>query len=55
MTLYFVDLDRIAFEFPPIPEPTIRSRVQETMGVIMRCFPRVVGIRRLRSAASSSD
>jgi Protein of unknown function (DUF2652) len=48
MTSYFVDLDTVALPVPPLPQPTLLSRFRETAGVGLRCFPRVVGIRRLR-------
>jgi Protein of unknown function (DUF2652) len=48
MTLYFVDLDEIVLEQPPpSPRPSFPSRVRETLGVLLRSFPRVIGLRRL--------
>lgn len=49
MTSHFVDLDLIALEPPSLEEPTFPGRVRETVGVISRCFPRVVGLRRFRA------
>jgi hypothetical protein len=49
MSLYFVDLEGIALEPGPATQPTLPARFQETLGLIGRCFPRVVGIRRLRA------
>jgi hypothetical protein len=51
MTSYFLDLDKIALPIPPLPQPTLFGRIRETAGVGLRCFPRVVGIRRLRERA----
>ena len=48
MTSYFIDLDKVALAVPPLPQPALLSRIRETAGVGLRCFPRVVGIRRLR-------
>lgn len=48
MTSYFVDLDKVALAIPPLPQPTPLSRFRETVGVGLRSFPRVVGIRQLR-------
>lgn len=49
MTSFFVDLNGIAHE-PTVPEhPSLPARLRETGGVIVRCFPRVVGIRRFRA------
>jgi hypothetical protein len=49
-TSYFVDLKGIALDPVPVPKPTLLARVRETLGVIRRCFPRVVGIRKLRAS-----
>lgn len=50
MPAYFVDLTKdVPIELPPAPEPTLRGRVRETLGVSMRAFPRVVGLRPLRT------
>ncbi|MFL6015532.1 MAG: DUF2652 domain-containing protein [Gaiellaceae bacterium] len=48
MTSYFVDLGTVALAVPQLPQPTLLSRFRETAGVGLRCFPRVVGIRRLQ-------
>jgi hypothetical protein len=53
-TSYFVDLDMVALEVPPLPESTLLGRLRETAGVGLRCFPRVVGIRRLRERPEPS-
>ncbi|OLE36350.1 MAG: hypothetical protein AUG48_07640 [Actinobacteria bacterium 13_1_20CM_3_68_9] len=45
---YFVDLDRIALDPSPPPKPTLPRRLGETMGVALRGFPTVVGLRRSR-------
>lgn len=49
MTSYFVDLDPIAREPPALEEPTFPARLGETAGVILRCFPRVVGLLQFRA------
>jgi hypothetical protein len=49
MTSHFVDLDEIALEPPVREEPTFHVRLRETFGVIVRCFPRVVGLRKFRA------
>jgi len=49
MKAYFVDLDGIALEPAPTPNPTFAARLGETLGVIGRCSPRVAGIRKLRA------
>ena len=49
VTSYFVDLEPIALETPPLPEPTLLDRVRETVGVGLRCFPREIGIRKIRA------
>jgi Protein of unknown function (DUF2652) len=55
-TLYFVDLDEIALERPPQdPMPSLPSRVRETVGVGLRCFPRVVGVRRLHPRLDAEE
>ena len=48
MPLYFVDLDGLSIELPTLPEPSLSARVRATMGVGLRAFPAVVGVRRLR-------
>ena len=48
VTSYFVDLEPIALATPELPEPTLLERVRETVGVGLRCFPREIGVRRLR-------
>jgi hypothetical protein len=48
MTSYFVDLDKVALAVPPLPQPTLLSRVRETAGVGLRSFP----TRRRDSPAS---
>jgi len=50
VTSYFVDLDGIALEPGPAARPTLPARFHETLGVVGRCFPRVVGLRKLRAA-----
>jgi hypothetical protein len=46
---YFVDLGDVPIELPPPPEPTLRGRVRETLGVGMRSLPQVIGVRPLRA------
>ena len=47
-SLYFVDLERMALPRPEPPKPTFPRRLRETLGVGMRSFPRVVGLRPMR-------
>lgn len=49
VTSYFVDLEPIALEAPVPAAPTFLERVRETVGVGLRCFPREIGIRKLRA------
>jgi Protein of unknown function (DUF2652) len=49
MTAHFIDLDTIALDRDTPVTPTVLSRLRETTAVIFRCFPRVVGLRRLRA------
>jgi hypothetical protein len=49
VTSYFVDLEPIALATPELAEATFLERVRETVGVGLRCFPREIGIRRLRA------
>ncbi|HEX7311678.1 MAG TPA: DUF2652 domain-containing protein [Gaiellaceae bacterium] len=54
VTSYFVDLEPIALETPAPPDPTFLERVSETVGVGLRCFPREIGIRKLRAPDRAS-
>jgi hypothetical protein len=49
MTTHFVDLDAIAREPSALENPGIPARLRETVGVIVRCLPRVVGISKFRA------
>jgi hypothetical protein len=44
--LYFVDLEGIAHQLPPLPEPSLGRKLQETLGLMTRTFPSLLGIRR---------
>ena len=44
--LYFVALDGSSIELPAVAEPTLPTRVRETIGFGIRAFPRVIGLRR---------
>ena len=46
--LHFVDLEKFALERPPPPKPTLHGRMGETMGVALRGFPAMLGLRRSR-------
>jgi len=46
--LFFVDLERLALERPPPPKPTLPGRLGETMGVVFRGLPAMLGLRRSR-------
>jgi class 3 adenylate cyclase len=48
-TSHFIDLDRVALEPLPVADPTFFERLRETVGVVLRCFPRVIGVRRFRA------
>ena len=45
MPTYFVDLTNVPTELPPAPEPTLRGRVRETLGVGIGAFPPMIGLR----------
>jgi hypothetical protein len=47
-SLYFMDLAEFALPRPPPPDPPLRRRLGETIGVAFRGFPTVVGLRRTR-------
>jgi hypothetical protein len=49
MPAYFVDLDAFVLELPEVPQPTFLDRFQETAGVAVRRFPRVIGLRKPRA------
>ncbi len=42
MRLYFVELDALTIELPVAPEPGLRARIRETLGLGLRAFPRVL-------------
>jgi uncharacterized protein DUF2652 len=42
MPLYFVGLDALTIELPVAPEPGLRARIGETLGLGLRAFPRVL-------------
>jgi hypothetical protein len=44
--LYFVELGDLPIELPAVPEPTLVARVRETVGLGLRAFPQVIGLRR---------
>jgi hypothetical protein len=48
VNLFFVDLEKLALERPPPPKPTLPGRLGETMGVVFRGFPAMLGLRRSR-------
>jgi hypothetical protein len=48
--LYFVDLEAIAHELPPQPKPTLARKLTETLGVMTRTLPALLGIRRPHDA-----
>jgi class 3 adenylate cyclase len=50
---YFVDIDGLAAELPPARPGTITERTRETMGVMCRSLPYLLGIRGCRFALSS--
>jgi hypothetical protein len=47
-SLYFVELDRSALDLPAPPKATVPRRLGETMGVAIRSFPTMVGLRKPR-------
>ena len=49
MRSYFVDLDAVAHVPARLADPRLPTRLRETAGVIVRSFPRVVGIMKLRA------
>jgi hypothetical protein len=46
MPLYFVELDALPAELPPVPEPALAARLRETVSFGLRAFPRLLGARR---------
>lgn len=46
MPLYFVKLEDVAGELPAPPEPALPAQIRETVGLGLRAFPSVIGIRR---------
>jgi len=46
MPLYFVELDNLPVELPALPRPTLPARIRETVGLGLRAFPDLVGLRR---------
>jgi hypothetical protein len=56
MQLYWLDIDELpARVAAPPPRPAIPSRILGTMGVVLRGFPYLVGIRRPRYALDSQE
>lgn len=49
MQLYVVELRDLAIELPAAPDPTLPARIRETLGLGLRAFPRLVGLRRAAS------
>jgi hypothetical protein len=49
MTAHFIGLGEIALEPLVLEKATTSDRLGETLGLIGRCFPRVVGLRRFRA------
>jgi class 3 adenylate cyclase len=45
MPLYFVELGDLPIELPATPEPSLPARIRETLGLGLRAFPRVLGVR----------
>jgi hypothetical protein len=46
MPLYFMDFGSFQIDLPAVPEPTLPSQIRETVGLGVRAFPRVLGLRR---------
>lgn len=44
--LYFVPLDELPTEIPPVAEPTVWGQLRETIAFGINAFPRLVGLRR---------
>jgi hypothetical protein len=49
MTAHFVGLGEIALEPVGLEQATAPERLRETLGLVARCFPRVVGLRTFRA------
>lgn len=45
MPLYFVEIDALPIELPLAPEPGLPAQIRETVGLGLRAFPRLVGLR----------
>jgi hypothetical protein len=52
--LYFVDLEQVALDRPPPPKPTVFRRLGETMGVVSRGLPTMLGLRRSQRSFKSA-
>lgn len=46
MPLYFMELGELSIEVPGVPEPTLSARLRETVGLGLRAFPQLIGLRR---------
>jgi Protein of unknown function (DUF2652) len=50
---YFVDIEDLAGSLPPLPEPSVLSRLGRTLDVAGRGLPYMLGLRRRRGAAAA--
>ncbi|MDQ2911065.1 MAG: hypothetical protein M3R39_08640 [Actinomycetota bacterium] len=46
MRAYFVDLGEVADPLPPAPAPSLGRRLGETLGVMGRGMPYLLGLKR---------
>jgi class 3 adenylate cyclase len=53
-SLYFVDLEQVALDRPPPPKPTVFRRLGETMGVVSRGLPTMLGLRSSQRSFKSA-
>jgi hypothetical protein len=52
MRLYFVELGDVSVDVPAMPQPALPARIRETVGLGLRAFPHVIGLRRGASRIS---
>lgn len=53
--LYFVGLSELPIEMPTVAEPTLPARIRETIGLGVRAFPRVIGLRQAPDGEPGAD
>ncbi len=51
---YFLDLERVALQPPPVTPRTLAGQLIENVGVLLRAFPYRFGIRKPRFALAAA-